>query len=88
MTRTTSPHEVFPNVPLSLKLLEISVDLEDISDDTVFARQVKTLLRENKLKESIKMIVDSYYQDEQFVKAVIGEKIMNNILSILKEYNS
>lgn len=84
LTSQRSEQRPLPDVPKAIKLLSISVDIEDISDDIPFARQVKTLVRENKLREALQMVYDCYHQDPEMIAAIIGDDLIKDILSIME----
>lgn len=77
-------HRPLADVPKSIKLLKISVDIEDLKDDQLFARQVKTLGRDNRLKQALQMIYDCYHQDKEMVTEIIGEELIHDILSVME----
>lgn len=77
-------HKPLPDVPKSIKLLKISVDIEDLKDDYLFARQVKTLVRENQLKQALQMVYDCYHQDYKMVTEIIGKELIQDILSVME----
>jgi hypothetical protein len=69
----------FPNLARAFSGLKISIELENICDDTTIGHEVKKLARHNKTTEAIKVVIDAAKDNRELVSECIGEELLQKI---------
>jgi len=73
----------FPDLGKAMKLLKISVELEDVAaQDSIFGMAVNEGLRKQDLERTIEMIVSQYNDNPLLVSNMVGYNLMQEILQV------
>lgn len=68
-----------PNLASSLGLLKLSLDLMNVTHDSIFAEAVRTGSKNN-LRETISMIKMQAADNYPMVRDIIGQELLNRVL--------
>lgn len=68
-----------PNLADAFKLLKISIELENVPDNTIMGAAILKGVRDGKVKQVVQMIKDQAADNRSGMVEILGESLMNDI---------
>jgi hypothetical protein len=72
----------FPDLANSARLIKISVELEDVPDTSVMGMAIQIGLREDRLRDVIKMIQSQAGDNRPLMVEIVGEDLLKAIENV------